>query len=95
MEAWKARLTSAQKEELVMVLAKLKKAKIGVSQDGANLRVKFNGFEAFDAKGNVDVYSLAERVGVDITNLDSSYTKLGSIEQIKLKAAVALSLIHI
>ena len=89
MEAWKAKLTSAQKEELVMVLAKLKKAKIGVSQDGANLRVKFNGFEAFDAKGNVDVYSLAERVGVDLINLDSSYTKLGSIEQIKLKAAVA------
>ncbi len=89
MNAWKARLTSAQKEELVMVLAKLKKAKIGVSQDGANLRVKFDGFEAFDAKGNVDVYSLAERIGVDIMSLDSSYTKLGSIEQIKLKTAVA------
>lgn len=89
MEAWKAKLTSAQKEELVMVLAKLKKAKIGVSQDGANLRVKFDGLEAFDAKGNVDVYSLAERVGVDIMSLDSSYTKLGSIEQIKLKSAVA------
>jgi hypothetical protein len=89
MDAWKAKLTSAQKEELVMVLAKLKKAKIGVSQDGANLRVKFDGFEAFDAKGNVDVYSLAERVGVDIMSLDSSYTKLGSIEQIKLKSAVA------
>jgi hypothetical protein len=89
MDAWKARLTSAQKEELVMVLAKLKKAKIGVSQDGANLRVKFDGFEAFDAKGNVDVYSLAERIGVDIMSLDSSYTKLGSIEQIKLKTAVA------
>lgn len=89
MAEWKARLTGAQREELVMILAKMKQAKIGVSQDGANLRVTFPGQQSFDVKGNVDVYSLAERVGIDITSLDPSYTKLGAIEQVTLKSKVA------
>lgn len=89
MAEWKARLTGAQREELVMILAKMKNAKIGVSQDGTNLRVTFPGQEPFDVKGNVDVYSLAESQGIELKTLNPSYTKLGAIEQIALKSKVA------